>query len=127
MAECGLCTVDRLDPEDPRCSRVVFSGNFIEVTDSTELTQATLFLFDRHPAMTTWPTDHNWKIHKIIFNEIWLINIYGGGKSITSILLNSMKNMLYYMLFITYIICYIHNISFSLMFYLYYSFNCFNQ
>lgn len=78
-AQIHRCTVDRLDPEDPRCARVVFSGNFTMVTDPEELAFATNALFERHPTMTTWPTDHDWKVHRIDLTEIWLIDIYGGG------------------------------------------------
>lgn len=76
----GLCPVDRLDPENPSCARVVMSGQFIAVTDEDELSFAQTALFERHPEMVTWPEDHSWKVHKIDLNEIWLIDIYGGGK-----------------------------------------------
>ena len=91
MAEMGLCTsaagpakagqrrAEQLDPEDPRCARVTFSGRFREVTDPVELATAEAFLFARHPAMATWPADHGWAVHEIDIAEIWLIDIYGGG------------------------------------------------
>jgi len=78
-AQRGFCTADHLDPEDPRCARVVFAGSFVEVVDEEEAADALAFLFDRHPAMEEWPVDHNWKIHKIDLSEIWLIDIYGGA------------------------------------------------
>jgi hypothetical protein len=78
-AERGFCTIDRIDPEDPRCARVVFSGEFVEVDDVEEQVDAQSFLFNRHPAMSSWPDDHSWKVHKIVISEIWLINIYGGA------------------------------------------------
>lgn len=79
MAEMGLCNVEKLDPEDPRCARVVFSGYFVPVEDGGELEFATQALYERHPAMESWPTDHNWKVNKINMTEIWLIDIYGGA------------------------------------------------
>ena len=79
MAQLGRCTVERLDPENPRCARVVMSGKFVDVTDESELAFAKDALFERHPEMATWPDDHSWRVHKIILDEIWLINIYGGG------------------------------------------------
>eukprot|EP00981_Chlorochromonas_danica_P004913 scaffold988_cov165-Ochromonas_danica.AAC.15 len=82
MAQQNLCPVDKLDPEDPRCARVVFSGNFVEVTDPAELSFAKQALFERHPAMETWPTDHDWKVHTITLSEIWLIDIYGGAGTV---------------------------------------------
>ena len=36
-------------------------------------------MYERHPQMESWPEDHSWKIHKIVLNEIWLIDIYGGA------------------------------------------------
>jgi hypothetical protein len=81
MAERGLCTVDRLDPEDPRCARATFSGTIVKVTDPEELSFATGALFERHPGMQSWPTDHEWTVYKINFTEIYLIDIYGGCKS----------------------------------------------
>jgi hypothetical protein len=83
MAQLNMCTVNRLDPEDPRCARTVMSGNFVAVTDAQELAFAQAALFERHPAMATWPADHSWKVHKIDLKEIWLIDIYGGGEIIT--------------------------------------------
>lgn len=79
-AQLGRCTVDRLDPEDPRCARVVFSGKFNQVTEADELAFATNALFERHPQMASWPADHSWKVHRIDLVEIWLIDIYGGGR-----------------------------------------------
>ena len=79
MAQLGRCTVERLDPENPRCARVVMSGKFVDVTDASELAFAKDALFERHPEMATWPDDHSWRVHKMILDEIWLINIYGGG------------------------------------------------
>ena len=75
----GHCNVQVLDPEDPRCARVVFSGTFVEVKDADELKFATDALFERHPGMVSWPADHSWKVYKIVLSEIWLIDIYGGG------------------------------------------------
>ena len=76
MAQQGKCPVNHIDPEDPRCARVVFSGKFAVVTDEDELSFAQTALYERHPAMEDWPDDHNWKIHKMVFDEIWLIDIY---------------------------------------------------
>jgi hypothetical protein len=71
--------VDKLDPEDPRCVRLVFSGQLSQVEEGDELQFATTALFERHPAMKTWPVDHNWHVYKINITDIWLIDIYGGG------------------------------------------------
>jgi hypothetical protein len=63
---------------DPRCARVSLSGKFAIVTDEDELEFARNALYERHPTMTSWPDDHSWKIHKLVMDEIWLIDIFGG-------------------------------------------------
>lgn len=83
MAQQGLCPVAETDPESPTCARVVISGTFAEVTDTQELDFAKSALFERHPTMATWPDDHDWKVHKIMMEEIWLIDIYGGASIIS--------------------------------------------
>jgi hypothetical protein len=80
LAQQGICTVDQIDPEDPRCARLVLSGRFVQVVEENELQFATTALFERHPAMKTWPVDQNWHVYKLNLSNIWLINIYGGGK-----------------------------------------------
>lgn len=79
MAERGLCPTSILDPEDPRCARVIFSGEMVEITDSSELSFAMEALFERHPKMENWPTEHDWKTFKINFDEICLQDIFGSG------------------------------------------------
>lgn len=83
MAQQGLCPVATKDPEEPTCARVVISGDFEAVTDPNEFAAAKSFLFDRHPTMQTWPDDHNFNVYKINIREIWLIDIYGGGKNVS--------------------------------------------
>lgn len=58
MAQQNLCPVNKLDPEDPRCARVVFSGNFVEVTDPAELSVSltTLALALEHTTLILMPT-----------------------------------------------------------------------
>lgn len=79
MAQLGYCPPLTIDPEDPRCARLILSGHFQFVSDAEELAFAKNALFERHPTMTKWPVDHNWKVHKIVPTEVWLINMFGGG------------------------------------------------
>lgn len=83
QASLGMCNVDHIDPEDPRCARVSLSGKFAIVTDEDELEFARNALYERHPTMTSWPDDHSWKIHKLVMDEIWLIDIFGGASFIS--------------------------------------------
>eukprot|EP00746_Dinoflagellata_sp_MGD_P019683 gnl/MRDRNA2_/MRDRNA2_145766_c0_seq1.p1 gnl/MRDRNA2_/MRDRNA2_145766_c0~~gnl/MRDRNA2_/MRDRNA2_145766_c0_seq1.p1 ORF type:complete len:300 (+),score=37.77 gnl/MRDRNA2_/MRDRNA2_145766_c0_seq1:50-901(+) len=40
-------------------------------------------LFKRHPQMETWPTSHNFTVYELVISDIWMIDFYGGGASIT--------------------------------------------
>merc|ERR1712039_488966 len=42
------------DPEDPRCTRLTFTGSMSKVTDADELSFAKKALVARHPAMAEW-------------------------------------------------------------------------
>lgn len=81
MAQQGYCPPDLRDPEEPTCARVSISGKFLLVQDTNEANEAKTYLFDRHPTMKTWPDDHEFQVYKLTIEEIWLIDIYGGGKS----------------------------------------------
>ena len=71
------------DPENPTCARAVFTGNFVKVTDLEELVSAKESLYARHPMMKAWPKGHDFQVYKIdTIKEIWLIDIYGGAKSV---------------------------------------------
>lgn len=79
MENIGLCTLKKLDPEDPRCVRVTFSGQMVIVADIDELTFAVKSFYERHPAMKMWPKDHHWRVRKLLLDEIWLIDTFGGA------------------------------------------------
>jgi len=79
MAQQGHCPPDLRDPEDPTCARVVISGKFNLVQNTTEAELGKNYLFDRHPLMKTWPQDHEFQVYKLDIQEIWLIDIYGGA------------------------------------------------
>lgn len=70
------------DPENPTCARVVLSGRFVKVEDENERQMAQASLFARHPIMPRWPEEHGWGVYKINLEEVWLIDIYGGAKSV---------------------------------------------
>ena len=36
-------------------------------------------LFQRHTSMQSWPSDHNWIISKLVIQDIWLIDYFGGA------------------------------------------------
>lgn len=83
-ATLGRCpTTKHTDPENPTCSRATFSGTFTKVSDKVENSNARASLIARHPMMASWPNSHDFNVWKITdINEIWLIDIYGGAKSV---------------------------------------------
>lgn len=76
------CQTLQLDPEDPRCIRLSLSGELVKVTDKDENATALAALYKKHPAMKSWPSDHNWYITKLNIEHIWLIDFFGGAADI---------------------------------------------
>lgn len=82
-ASLGHCPPTKhTDPENPTCSRVTFSGNFVKVTGVDEAAFARSSLFERHPMMADWPKGHDFQFYKLDIASIWLIDIYGGAKDV---------------------------------------------
>ena len=77
------CMNQQIDPEDPRCVRLTFSGKIRDLTaGSQEESEAKSALFSRHPSMAKWPSDHNWKIVTLDIDYIWMIDTFGGASII---------------------------------------------
>jgi len=74
----SYCSAGDIDPEDPRCARLVFSG-VMRNTTGDEFTAAKSNLFGRHPGMKSWPSDHTWRIMTLDLSHIWLIDFFGGA------------------------------------------------
>ena len=108
----GHCNVNVLDPENPRCARVVFSGKFVDVEDKDEYAFAQASLFERHPEMSKWPDDHSWKIHKINLTEIWLIDIFGGGNTM---IFSTIYSSIYNIILCTFILSFHFNMTASIV------------
>eukprot|EP00591_Stephanopyxis_turris_P013384 CAMPEP_0195520928 /NCGR_PEP_ID=MMETSP0794_2-20130614/17625_1 /TAXON_ID=515487 /ORGANISM="Stephanopyxis turris, Strain CCMP 815" /LENGTH=248 /DNA_ID=CAMNT_0040650371 /DNA_START=75 /DNA_END=818 /DNA_ORIENTATION=+ len=70
------------DPEMPPCARLVVTGEFQRVDDEVEMEFATNALFQRHPSMRYWPTGHEFFVAKIVIQNLWLIDIFGGASII---------------------------------------------
>lgn len=60
----------------------MLSGTITKVND-TEVTFAKKSLFSRHPEMESWPSDHNWFFAKLAITHIWIIDFFGGAKTVT--------------------------------------------
>lgn len=80
----GRCdpSAHTLDPESPPCPKATFVGEFVTVDDPKEYAAAKAVLFERHPAMKSWPDSHDWGVWKINIAYIWLIDIYGGPSKV---------------------------------------------
>lgn len=78
----GTCQEAGRDPEDPMCARLTLSGTFDKVTDAEEEESALASLFQRHPAMSTWPEGHGFFVGKLSISDIWLIDEYGGASQV---------------------------------------------
>ena len=57
LAQGDYCTKNEIDPEDPTCAHVIFTGTMklLGSDDHGEAEFAKEALFSRHPAMEGWP------------------------------------------------------------------------
>ncbi|XP_045496738.1 protein CREG1 [Colias croceus] len=84
LEETRFCENQKYDPEDPRCTRLMLSGKMKKVKEGTsEFNFAKAALFERHPAMATWPTDHDWFITKMKIAQIAMVDWFGGAKYVS--------------------------------------------
>jgi hypothetical protein len=82
LPSCRMQSVDSGDPENPVCARLTLSGRLVEVfgaTSGAELERAQAALFERHTQMQYWPANHNWVIFKLVIDDIWFIDYFGGA------------------------------------------------
>mmetsp|Transcript_32653 Transcript_32653/g.36378 ORF Transcript_32653/g.36378 Transcript_32653/m.36378 type:complete len:265 (-) Transcript_32653:118-912(-) len=85
LTACAISASGGGDPENPPCARVTLVGNFTLLTEGTdEYTYGKAALFERHPAMANWPTDHEWLVGKIDVDYVWTIDFYGGANVFTA-------------------------------------------
>ncbi|XP_048397152.1 protein CREG1 [Stegostoma tigrinum] len=82
LATTDYCRKQKFDPQSPLCCRVILSGRILEV-NSTEIGFAKEALFSRHPAMPDWPHDHGWYFAKLNITNIWVLDYFGGIKTVT--------------------------------------------
>ena len=70
------------DPENPVCGRLTLTGELVVLDseiDAEEYNFAKQALFERHSTMESWPSNHQWVIAKIVLEDIWLIDFFGGA------------------------------------------------
>ncbi|XP_063542716.1 protein CREG1 [Cydia strobilella] len=83
LEETRYCESQQWDPEDPRCTRLMLTGIMKKVKEGTpEYTFAKGALFERHPAMANFPSDHDWFVAKLKIAQIAMVDYFGGAKYI---------------------------------------------
>ena len=84
LAQSGFCDSLGLDPQSPLCAHVILTGEIVRIQpESEEEDRAQQALFSRHPVMETWPAEHGWFFAKLEIRHIYLLDIFGGAKSIS--------------------------------------------
>ncbi|KAJ8933740.1 hypothetical protein NQ314_013833 [Rhamnusium bicolor] len=84
LAQSDYCRTQNLDPQDPRCAKLIISGTYIKINKSSpEYQFGQDSLFDRHPTMKTWPTDHQFYVAKIDPVQIDVLDYFGGIKHVS--------------------------------------------
>jgi hypothetical protein len=85
----NYCSERGINPMDPLCARLSLAGNIRLVCRATEgdsgddvctdeyLASMESVMFDRHPAMRSWPTGHDWGYYEMDITQIWIISFYG--------------------------------------------------
>ena len=81
--DCGL---KKLDPEDPRCTRLTFGGSMEQMkVNTTEWAFAKKSHVARHPDVEQWLDvggGHDFTLTKMNITDIWLIDFFGGASNI---------------------------------------------
>ncbi|XP_074520842.1 protein CREG1 [Halichoeres trimaculatus] len=82
LAQTDYCRQQGYDPQSPLCAHIILSGSVMEV-NGTEADFAKKALFSRHPEMVDWPSDHNWFFAKFNITQVWVLDYFGGVKTVT--------------------------------------------
>lgn len=82
LAQTDYCRQQGFDPQSPLCARLILSGSVLQV-NGTEAEFAKKSLFSRHPEMIDWPTDHDWFFAKFNITQVWVLDYFGGLKSVS--------------------------------------------
>eukprot|EP00243_Klebsormidium_subtile_P004025 TRINITY_DN17801_c0_g1_i1.p1 TRINITY_DN17801_c0_g1~~TRINITY_DN17801_c0_g1_i1.p1 ORF type:complete len:262 (-),score=60.40 TRINITY_DN17801_c0_g1_i1:301-1086(-) len=77
-AQFNRCT----EPENPTCVKATFSGKIVRV-DPAEVPHARSVVFWRHPEMALFPKDHNFHFYKLLIEDIYLLDTFGGARPLT--------------------------------------------
>lgn len=81
LAQSDYCRTENFDPQDPRCARLILTGRLVKVENSSkEFNFAKNALFERHPAMKSWPKNHNFYVAKLNIEQVAVLDFFGGIK-----------------------------------------------
>ncbi|XP_060524057.1 protein CREG1 isoform X2 [Cylas formicarius] len=84
LAELDYCSAKDLDPQDPRCAKVIVTGKLLKLKkNSPEYAFGLDALYARHPSMKNWPTDHQFYVAKVDMDQICVLDFFGGLKYVT--------------------------------------------
>ncbi|XP_042883228.1 protein CREG1-like [Penaeus japonicus] len=82
-AQSDYCHKKEYDPEDPRCARILITGEIVKVENGTaEWGFAEAAMFSRHPVMKTWPADHKFFFAKMNIMNIYVLDFFGGAAKV---------------------------------------------
>lgn len=74
----AACSVADNDPMNPPCARLIITGT-LEILDGESGDIAKTALFSKHPTMGTWPKGHGFYAAKMVIQDLWFIDFYGGA------------------------------------------------
>merc|ERR1711933_453425 len=57
----------------------------MNVTNQSEYDEAKATLFDQHPAMKSWPSDHSWLVQKLNITDLWVVDTFGGAANVSAV------------------------------------------
>ncbi|KAL4376492.1 hypothetical protein GQ457_02G011530 [Hibiscus cannabinus] len=84
ISEYPLGTCGNADPESPVCAKITLTGKLVLLeANSKEAEFAQTALFTKHPEMKGWPKGHDFRIFKLVIEDIFMINWFGGPKPLT--------------------------------------------
>lgn len=75
------CDQAGVDPEDPRCAKITFTGQ-LTLSSGADVATGKAALFAKHPQMEHWPASHGFQVYELVLSDIWMIDFYGGGANI---------------------------------------------
>ncbi|XP_022133442.1 protein CREG1 isoform X2 [Momordica charantia] len=84
LSEYPIGTCGKVDPENPTCAKITLIGKLKQLESNTKEAEfARTSLFSKHAEMKGWPTGHDFRFFKLVIENIFLIDWFGGPKPLT--------------------------------------------